>query len=153
MLNTNDVRQFIVYGEWHRRRLGLTDPPDVAIFYAFVGAGTFAASKAVAFNGSRFWMVPVRVKRMARPSGGIPPLVTTQKRSESRHPVRSGPLSVRFSRFQYAPASAQDPNGILELLLQTGYTQEDMLVGHWFRQKNQREDARSSSKQSARHGG
>jgi hypothetical protein len=71
-LNTSDVRQIIVYAELLRLREGLQSPPAIAILYPFIGTGKFSASRATAFNGSEFWMIPVWVKRMPSPSNGIP---------------------------------------------------------------------------------
>jgi 5-methylcytosine-specific restriction enzyme subunit McrC len=86
VLSTNDVRQLIVYAELLRRRDGLTGPPDVAILYPFVGSGTFAASRAEAFNGSTFWMVPIKVKRVPNLSDTIPHLAETIGGTDSIHP-------------------------------------------------------------------
>lgn len=74
VLNTSDVRQLIVYAELLRLREGLRSPPAIAILYPFIGTGKFSTSRATAFNGSEFWMIPVWVKRMPSPSNGIPNL-------------------------------------------------------------------------------
>jgi len=72
LLVPNDVRQLTVYAEILRKNNGLTYPPPIAILYPFVGAGTFRASEAVAWNGSPFWLVPVQVKRLHDLSDAIP---------------------------------------------------------------------------------
>lgn len=54
-----DVRQLTVYAEISREHQPSVKPPHVAVFYPFVGRGTFAASKRESWNGSEFWVIPV----------------------------------------------------------------------------------------------
>lgn len=72
VLNTNDVRQLIVYAELLRLFDAQHEASDVAVLYPFVGDGKFEASNATAFNGSEFWVVPVKVKRSTDPAEALP---------------------------------------------------------------------------------
>ncbi len=59
VLSPDDVRQLTVYAEL--ARLKNEGQARLALFYPFVGAGTFAARGAMAWNGCEFYLVPVRV--------------------------------------------------------------------------------------------
>ena len=60
-LQPDDVRQLTVYAEMRRKTGGI--PPSVALLYPFVGDSLPTMSPARSWNGSPFWLVPVRVTR------------------------------------------------------------------------------------------
>jgi 5-methylcytosine-specific restriction enzyme subunit McrC len=60
-LQPNDVRQLTVYAEMRHRPEG--KPPSIALLYPFVGDSFPPISPATSWNGSPFWLVPVRVTR------------------------------------------------------------------------------------------
>jgi 5-methylcytosine-specific restriction endonuclease McrBC regulatory subunit McrC len=61
-LSPADVRQLTVYAEMTREK---TDgvAPSLALLYPFVGDRLPDSSPGIAWNGSQFWIVPVRVTR------------------------------------------------------------------------------------------
>lgn len=61
-LSPDDIRQLTVYAELTRARIGGA-PPTLALFYPFVGTGAFNIDSAEAWNGSRLYIVPVRLSR------------------------------------------------------------------------------------------
>ena len=63
VLSPNDVRQLTVYAQLVREREGLEKAPDLILLYPFVGSsGECLPDKAMAWNGSTFWLMPVQVK-------------------------------------------------------------------------------------------
>ena len=65
-LQPDDVRQLTVYAEMRRQPEG--KPLSIALLYPFVGDSLPSTKPATAWNGSPFWLVPVRV---TRPQGTI----------------------------------------------------------------------------------
>jgi len=60
-LPPDDVRQLTVYAEIRRKPGGIS--PSIALLYPLVGDSVPSASLAMSWNGSPFWLVPVRVTR------------------------------------------------------------------------------------------
>jgi len=61
VLSPSDIRQLTVYAEILKRQRNLAFPPALAIVYPFVGEGEMKVSRAVTWNGSDLWLVPLRV--------------------------------------------------------------------------------------------
>jgi 5-methylcytosine-specific restriction endonuclease McrBC regulatory subunit McrC len=75
VLSPTDVRQLTVYAELVRRGMRLETPPNLMLLYPFVGTAEQCLSDSVnAWNGSEFWLMPVRVSPMDVLSDAIPPL-------------------------------------------------------------------------------
>ena len=56
------MRQLTVYAELDAKRSGVHNPKArLMLLYPFVGSGTFAIDTAAAWNGSRFYLAPLRV--------------------------------------------------------------------------------------------
>ena len=66
LLSPDDVRQLTVYAELDRRKRGTERPANLLLLYPFVGQGGGEASRTVAWNGSDFWLAPVRLTRTSR---------------------------------------------------------------------------------------
>ena len=63
VLSAADVRQLTVYAELVRQREQATTPPNLMLLYPFVGTAKQCASDSVfAWNGSKFWLMPVHVR-------------------------------------------------------------------------------------------
>ena len=63
ILNPNDVRQLTVYAELVQRRDELATPPSLMLLYPFVGPlSECIADSVAAWNGSKFWLMPVHVR-------------------------------------------------------------------------------------------
>jgi hypothetical protein len=63
VLSPGDIRQLTVYGELVRLREQLEIPPNLMLLYPFVGsADESLPDQVTAWNGSRFWLMPVQVK-------------------------------------------------------------------------------------------
>jgi hypothetical protein len=63
VLSAGDVRQLTVYAELVRLQGHLSKAPELMLLYPFVGSATECLPDNVtAWNGSRFWLVPVLVK-------------------------------------------------------------------------------------------
>ncbi len=77
VLSPQDVRQLTTYAELLRRKEGLPLPPAIAIFYPYVGQLPAKSSKAIAWNGSDFWLVPVRMVRQEHLKDAIPELLVS----------------------------------------------------------------------------
>ncbi len=69
-LSPDDIRQLTVYAEMARKPGEL--PPSLALFYPFIGEGTFQTSSATAWNGSSLSLVPVHLGRSVRLSSSLP---------------------------------------------------------------------------------
>jgi len=63
-LSPHDVRQLSVYADMIRETG--REPPSIALLYPFVGDVFPSISPATTWNGSAFWIVPVRVTRPQR---------------------------------------------------------------------------------------
>lgn len=64
VLDAGDIRQLTVYAELIRLRGQTKAPPNLILLYPFVGEPAQCLSdKAIAWNGSLFWLMPVKVKR------------------------------------------------------------------------------------------
>jgi hypothetical protein len=64
VLSASDIRQLTVYAELVRSREQMTSPPSLMLLYPFVGSPDEGVpDKVTAWNGSTFWLMPVRVKR------------------------------------------------------------------------------------------
>lgn len=59
----DDVRQLTVYAELAKKCNPPTSAVNLMLLYPFVGGGTFEAACTEAWNGSPFWLTPVRVIR------------------------------------------------------------------------------------------
>lgn len=77
-LQPSDVRQVTVYAEILRHHGA--SPPTVAIFCPFVGEGPIPLAEGVAWNGSRFLLVPVRVDRPIELCDSVPREVLGERR-------------------------------------------------------------------------
>jgi 5-methylcytosine-specific restriction endonuclease McrBC regulatory subunit McrC len=63
ILSPADVRQLTVYAELVRRREQLAMPPVLMLLYPFIGSPEQCiADSVVAWNGSKFWLMPVQVR-------------------------------------------------------------------------------------------
>lgn len=63
VLSAGDVRQLTVYAELAQLRGHLATPPELMLLYPFVGSEITCVPDCVtAWNGSRFWLMPVLVK-------------------------------------------------------------------------------------------
>ena len=62
-LSPDDIRQLTVYAELEQRRYKDRPSPHLALVYPFVGQGTFEVDRALAWNGSLLWLVPLKVKK------------------------------------------------------------------------------------------
>jgi 5-methylcytosine-specific restriction endonuclease McrBC regulatory subunit McrC len=63
LLSPGDIRQLTVYAELARTRYRLKAPPNLMLLYPFVGSMEDCFSdSATAWNGSEFFLVPVRMK-------------------------------------------------------------------------------------------
>lgn len=63
VLNAADVRQLTVYAQLVRLREQAVTPPNLMLLYLFVGAAEqCVADSVIAWNGSKFWLMPVLVK-------------------------------------------------------------------------------------------
>jgi 5-methylcytosine-specific restriction endonuclease McrBC regulatory subunit McrC len=63
VLSAADVRQLTVYAELARLREQSTTPPNLMLLYPFVGTAEQCVSDSgIAWNGSVFWLTPVKVK-------------------------------------------------------------------------------------------
>jgi 5-methylcytosine-specific restriction enzyme subunit McrC len=69
LLSSDDVRQLTVYAELEHRARSLSGTPGTSetscarllLLYPFVGSGTADADRTIAWNGSPFYLAPVRV--------------------------------------------------------------------------------------------
>ncbi len=62
VLSASDVRQLTVYAELVRRREQIQAPPNLMLLYPFVGTAQECLPDNVkAWNGSAFWLMPVKV--------------------------------------------------------------------------------------------
>jgi 5-methylcytosine-specific restriction enzyme subunit McrC len=65
VLSPADVRQLTVYAELFRLRKHATTPPNLMLLYPFVGdAASCISDRAIAWNGSLFWLTPVEVRAL-----------------------------------------------------------------------------------------
>lgn len=88
-LQPDDVRQLTVYAEMKKRKRSI--PPSIALLYPFVGDLLPGPSLATAWNGSPFWLVPVRI---TRPPGGSTDIrLAMPKLGSERMPDRTGAVS------------------------------------------------------------
>src|SRR5579864_7649384 len=63
ILSAGDVRQLTVYAELAKAPKSSLVPPNIALFYPFVGLQNECVADVVTtWNGSEFWLVPVWVK-------------------------------------------------------------------------------------------
>jgi 5-methylcytosine-specific restriction endonuclease McrBC regulatory subunit McrC len=63
ILDAGDIRQLTVYAELVRLRGQLAKAPELMLLYPFVGSAIECLPDSVtAWNGSRFWLMPVLVK-------------------------------------------------------------------------------------------
>lgn len=66
VLSPSDIRQLTVYAELVRLREGTLTPPNLMLLYPFVGAEIECVPDcAAAWNGSKFWLMPVLMKPQA----------------------------------------------------------------------------------------
>lgn len=72
LLSPDDVRQLTVYAELVRRETKQEPAPFLALIYPFVGGGAFAADSATAWNGSPFWLFPLKVTRNGEMAALLP---------------------------------------------------------------------------------
>jgi 5-methylcytosine-specific restriction enzyme subunit McrC len=67
ILDSNDVRQLTVYAELATRLTSTGRTPQLILLYPFVGSMLdCAADRAIAWNGSCFWLMPVLVKKQRK---------------------------------------------------------------------------------------
>ena len=77
-LSPDDVRQITVYAELdvqssHYMSTGKeVGRANLMLLYPFVGEGRFETAEAKAWNGSQFYLVPVRIAQTANIAGAIP---------------------------------------------------------------------------------
>lgn len=76
LLSPSDVRQLGVYAELERKRR--PGPlPKLMLLYPFVGAGRFASSRCLAWNGSEMVLMPVRIRAGAHLNTCLAPLTAS----------------------------------------------------------------------------
>ncbi len=61
LISPEDVRQLTVYAELARKRQDLKEPARIMIIYPFIGKGRFETARAVTWNGSDFFLTPIKV--------------------------------------------------------------------------------------------
>ncbi len=61
LITPSDVRQLTVYAELEKKRNPSKAEPSLMLLYPFVGSGRFEADSTTTWNGSTFWLMPVRV--------------------------------------------------------------------------------------------
>lgn len=77
-ISPDDIRQLTVYAELDAKRQGLGSAAPKArlmLLYPFVGTGTFCPHKVTAWNGSAFYLVPVKVRPTLDLANVLPPLL------------------------------------------------------------------------------
>jgi len=77
VLSPDDVRQLTVYAELFQRQVSNAGLPGLMLVYPFVGTGEFVTDHVPAWNGSPFWLVPLRVSRAANIAANFPPSLTS----------------------------------------------------------------------------
>jgi 5-methylcytosine-specific restriction endonuclease McrBC regulatory subunit McrC len=66
VLSAGDVRQLTVYAELDRLAEKTDAPPNLMLLYPFVGAASQSlADSVIAWNESKFWLMPVLVKKLS----------------------------------------------------------------------------------------
>ena len=77
LLTPDDVRQLVVYAELAKETTGSeVATPSLALFYPFIGFDSECIPDcAKTWNGSNFWIVPVRVKKQNEVADVIPSLL------------------------------------------------------------------------------
>lgn len=72
LLSSADIRQLTVYCELARKNRALPSSPNMILLYPFIGQGVFQADSARAWNGSDFWLSPVRMTQCESVQGALP---------------------------------------------------------------------------------
>jgi hypothetical protein len=72
ILNPGDIRQLTVYAEIYRKNEQTFTSPNILLLYPFVGEGDFKSDTTDAWNGSKFTLCPVKMRRSDNLKDALP---------------------------------------------------------------------------------
>ncbi len=72
LLSPDDVRQLTVYAELAHRSAPGSGRANLLLLYPFVGSGAATSDRTIAWNGSEFFLAPIRVSPTAKLADNFP---------------------------------------------------------------------------------